>query len=49
MLWQIKWHYLLDNPDVAERAAMEARRLGETHTNEAVFDEWNKFLKEVVR
>lgn len=44
-----KMAYLLDNPDVAERAAMEARRLGETHTNEAVFDEWNKFLKEVVR
>ena len=37
--------YLLDNPDVAERIAAEARLLGQTHTNAVVFDKWNDFLK----
>ncbi|WP_455970853.1 glycosyltransferase family 4 protein [Bacteroides congonensis] len=43
-----KMAYLLDNPDVTERIAIEARHLGETHTNEVVFDKWNKFLKEII-
>ena len=37
--------YLLDNPDVAERIAAEARLLGQTHANAVVFDKWNDFLK----
>jgi glycosyltransferase involved in cell wall biosynthesis len=40
-----KISYLLDNPDIAERIAKEARHLGETHTNEVIFDKWNNFLK----
>lgn len=40
-----KISYLLDNPDIAEQIANEARHLGETHTNEVIFDKWNKFLK----
>ena len=40
-----KISYLLDNPDVAESVASEARHLGETHTNEAIFNKWNSFLK----
>lgn len=36
--------YLLDNPTIAERVAIEARHLGETHTNKVVFDKWNDFL-----
>lgn len=36
--------FLLDNPDVAERIASEARLLGKTHTNAIVFDQWNIFL-----
>ena len=39
--------YLLDNPDVAEIVAKEARHLGETHTNKVIFDKWNKFLKDI--
>ena len=39
--------YLLDNPDVAEIVAKEARNLGETHTNKVIFDKWNKFLKDI--
>ena len=35
---------LLDNPDKAEAMANEARHLGETHTNQVVFDKWNNFL-----
>lgn len=41
--------YLLDNPDAAEKIALEARHLGETHTNKVVFDEWNKFLEMVIQ
>lgn len=37
--------YLLDNQDVAERVAKEARRISETHTNKVTFDKWNVFLK----
>lgn len=40
-----KMSYLLDNPDVAERVAKEARHIGETHTNKVTFDKWNVFLK----
>lgn len=36
--------YLLDNPTIAERVAIEARHLGETHTNKVIFDKWNDFL-----
>lgn len=43
-----KISYLLDNPDVAESVAKEARHLGETHTNKAIFDVWNKFLRTLV-
>lgn len=42
-----KMSYLLDNPDVAERVAKEARHLGETHTNQVIFDKWHKFLKDI--
>lgn len=37
--------YLLDNPDVGERIAREARHLRDTHTNELIFNKWNEFLK----
>lgn len=40
-----KMMLLLDNPNIAERMAHEARHLGETHTNEVIFDKWNDFLK----
>ena len=40
-----KMSYLLDNPDVAERVAREARVIGETHTNEMTFNKWNDFLE----
>ena len=37
--------FVLDNPDLAEDMAQEARLLGETHTNKIIFDKWNDFLK----
>lgn len=40
-----KISYLLDNPEVAERIAAEARLLGQTHTNAVVFGKWNEFLE----
>ena len=40
-----KMMLLLDNPNMAERMAHEARHLGETHTNKVIFDKWNNFLK----
>ncbi len=40
-----KMSYLLDNPDVGERMAKEARNIGETHTNEITFNKWNDFLQ----
>ncbi|WP_443703876.1 glycosyltransferase [Prevotellamassilia timonensis] len=39
--------YLLDNPDIAEQIAKEARHLGETHTNEITFNKWNDFLQSI--
>ena len=43
-----KIEYLLNNPEQAERVAKEARKLGETHTNEFVFGKWDEFLKKVI-
>ena len=42
-----KMMLLLDNPNMAESMAHEARHLGETHTNKVIFDKWNNFLKDV--
>lgn len=39
-----KMSYLLENPDVAEQVAKEARHLGETHTNKVTFDKWENFI-----
>lgn len=39
-----KISFLLDSPDVAERIALNARHIGETNTNEVVFNKWNSFL-----
>lgn len=44
-----KMSYLLDNPDVAKRVAKEARHLGETHTNQVIFDKWNSFLNNLFK
>lgn len=44
-----KISYLLDNIDVAEQVAKEARHLGETHTNKMVFDKWNSFLETLIK
>ncbi len=43
-----KMSYLLDNPNVAERVAREARRIGETHTNGVMFNRWDVFLKSLL-
>lgn len=42
-----KMEYLLNNPTLAENIAKEARRIGETHTNELTFNKWNKFLQSI--
>jgi glycosyltransferase involved in cell wall biosynthesis len=39
-----KMSYLLDNPLLAERMAVEARQISMTHTNKVIFDKWNDFL-----
>lgn len=44
-----KMSFLLDNPDVAERVAKEARHLGETHTNTVIFSKWNCFLNNLFK
>ena len=35
---------LLENRELAEALAINAKRLGETHTDEIVFEKWNSFL-----
>ncbi len=42
-----KMMFLLDNPNMAEHMAHEARHLGETHTNKVIFDKWDNFLKDI--
>lgn len=44
-----KMSYLLDNPNVAEQVAKDARHLGETHTNHVIFDKWNNFLNNLFK
>ena len=44
-----KMSFLLDNPDVAERVAKEARHLGVTHTNTEIFSKWNCFLNNLFK
>ena len=39
-----KMSFMLDNPDMCEQMATKAMRLVDSHTNEAIFDLWNKFL-----
>lgn len=36
--------YLLEHPDIAESIAKEARKLGQTHTSNRIFEKWNNFL-----
>jgi len=39
--------YMLSHKDNAERMAQNARHLQDTHSDEAIFDQWNKYLKEL--
>lgn len=39
-----KMMYMLENPREAELMAIEAYKIGTTHTNVVTFDKWNQFL-----
>lgn len=39
-----KIEFVLNHPEIAERQARMARKLGETHTNEIIFNKWETFL-----
>ena len=39
-----KMKYMLENPREAELMAIEAYKIGTTHTNVVTFDKWNQFL-----
>lgn len=39
-----KMRYVLANPDVAVNIARNGRKLGSTHTQERIFDQWNEYL-----
>lgn len=43
-----KMDYVLNNPEIANKIAIEARYLGVTHTNEATFNKWDKFLNSII-
>lgn len=36
--------FVLDHPEISEEMASKAMLLAETHTNEAIFNKWEKFL-----
>ena len=42
-----KMSYMLNNPKEAERMAIEARLLGESHTNKVIFDKWDKYIASI--
>lgn len=43
-----KMMYMLENPREAELMAIEAYKIGATHTNKVTFDRWNLFLKSII-